>query len=69
MADIAQQIFHAQGPSGSNRAYLFQLADSLRAIGVTDAHVFELEQRVHLLGALDASSGGSCEHDKKEASV
>lgn len=51
MADIAQQIFRAQGPSGSNRAYLFQLADSLRAIGVTDEHVFELEERVRLLGA------------------
>ena len=47
--DIARQIFHSSGPSGSNRAYLFQLADSLRAIGVTDEHVFELEERVRLL--------------------
>ena len=53
MSDIAQQIFHSHGPSGSNREYLFQLADSLRTIGVIDEHVFALEEQVRLLGASD----------------
>ncbi len=44
--DIARQIRHATGPSGSNAEYLIRLADSLRAIGVMDEHVFELERQV-----------------------
>lgn len=46
---IAQQIANASGPSGSNRAYLLQLADALRAQGSIDLHVFAIEQ--HLLQA------------------
>ena len=42
--EIAQQIAQAVGPSGSNRAYLLQLADALRALGNTDPHVFTIEQ-------------------------
>ena len=45
--EIAHQIANAVGPSGSNRAYLLQLADALRALGNTDTHVFTLER--HLL--------------------
>ena len=48
--DIARQIRHATGPSGSNVEYLIRLADSLRALGVTDEHVFELERQVRGLG-------------------
>lgn len=44
---IAKQIAHASGPSGSNRAYLLELAAALRALGKIDQHVFEIEQ--HLL--------------------
>ena len=47
---IARQIRHATGPSGSNAEYLIRLADSLRALGVTDEHVFELERQVRCLG-------------------
>lgn len=44
---IAQQIARAHGPSGSNREYLFKLADAMRAITtVPDEHLFALDQRV-----------------------
>lgn len=50
VSDIARQIHRARGPSGSNVEYLIRLADSLRALGVTDEHVFELERQVRDLG-------------------
>jgi cation transport protein ChaC len=44
---IAQQIARAHGPSGSNREYLFKLADAIRAItSVSDEHLFALDQLV-----------------------
>ena len=52
---IARQIRQATGPSGSNAEYLIRLADSLRTLGVTDAHVFELERRVRCLGTSDGT--------------
>ena len=52
---IARQIRHATGPSGSNAEYLTRLADSLRALGVRDAHVFELERQVRCLGTSDGT--------------
>ncbi len=57
--EMALQIFHSRGPSGSNRDYLFRLAESLRDMGVRDAHVTELEHSVRQLGAhsKDGSSG------------
>lgn len=41
---IAKQVFNSTGPSGTNRDYVFQLADALRQYNEFDAHVFELEQ-------------------------
>ncbi len=38
--DIANQIRASHGPSGPNREYAMRLADSLRAIGADDDHVF-----------------------------
>jgi cation transport regulator ChaC len=46
---IARQIAQAHGPSGANAAYLIALADSLRALGAHDPHVFDLEARVRVL--------------------
>ena len=54
---LARTIHSAHGPSGSNRAYLFELADALRGLhGLTgvdgaaqDAHVFDLEDAVRVL--------------------
>ena len=44
--DIARQIAAAAGPSGRNRDYLLELADALRALGHTDAHVFAIERHL-----------------------
>ena len=49
--EMARHIFHAKGPSGSNRDYLLRLAESLRGLGITDAHVTELERHVRQLDA------------------
>ena len=49
--EMARHIFHAKGPSGSNRDYLLRLAESLRGLGITDAHVSELERHVRQLDA------------------
>ena len=49
--EIAQQIHRAKGLSGSNLEYLIRLAEGLRAIGIIDNHVFELEREVLALGS------------------
>ena len=54
---LARTIQSAHGPSGSNRAYLFERADALRALhsltgmdgAAQDAHVFALEAAVRAL--------------------
>lgn len=40
---IAAQIAGAEGPSGQNPEYVFELAKSLRGMGAHDDHVFSLE--------------------------
>lgn len=44
--EIAMQVANASGPSGANPEYVFELARSLREMGVTDDHVFEVESEV-----------------------
>ena len=41
--DIARQICESAGPSGPNIDYLVNLAHGLRALGVVDEHVFNIE--------------------------
>lgn len=45
---IAEQIFTSAGPSGPNREYLFNLANTMRTLfpGVDDKHLFDLEAAV-----------------------
>lgn len=47
LEDIAYQIAHAHGPSGSNKAYLLNLAQALRELCIEDEHVFSLAERMH----------------------
>ncbi|KAL9229127.1 hypothetical protein vseg_004629 [Gypsophila vaccaria] len=50
LEEIAEQIVHAEGPSGPNRDYLFQLEKSLLELGCEDAHVMDLAREVrHVL--------------------
>lgn len=52
--DIAQQIARAQGPSGSNRDYLFNLTTAIRNITKNnDEHLFTLDQLVKDILAKD----------------
>ena len=66
---VAQQIAQTVGPSGTNREYLFKMADGLRSIKVLDKHIFEVEERVRQLpgpavSAVSAFTGdGTCAGD------
>ena len=51
---MAAQISTSIGPSGSNRDYLFDLADALDELDADDPHVFEL---VHAVRTQDESTG------------
>lgn len=41
--EIVRRIASASGPSGSNREYVFKLAQALRKLGADDPHVFAME--------------------------
>lgn len=49
LADIAQQIANAHGPSGPNKEYLLNLATALRELGAKDTHIFALEHQLRCL--------------------
>lgn len=55
LADIALQIYEAEGPSGRNCEYLYNLCDAMREYfhNVKDDHLFELERLVRKLEAED----------------
>ncbi len=46
LEEIAAQVLRSRGPSGENVEYVLRLAESLRAIGARDDHVFALERCV-----------------------
>ena len=48
LREMASQIFYCVGPSGSNKEYLFNLAESLRTISpnALDTHISILEKEV-----------------------
>ncbi|CAD2218442.1 cation transport protein ChaC [Angomonas deanei] len=41
--EMAAHILRCEGPSGTNREYLFRLADCLREMGAVDEHVFAID--------------------------
>ena len=49
--EAAGMIARAEGVLGTNRQYLEQLVWQLRALGLEDAYLHELLQRVQQLGA------------------
>jgi len=46
VAEIAQQIVAAHGPSGANPEYVFELARGLQQMGAADVHVFDVARAV-----------------------
>ncbi|TQV87618.1 gamma-glutamylcyclotransferase [Aliikangiella coralliicola] len=56
--DIAKQIAYSCGPSGHNRDYVFQLAESLRDLNARDDHVFAIEG--YLKQLMDAKNDFGC---------
>jgi len=55
---LALHIWRSVGPSGANKDYLYQLAESMRALAPAsyDAHLFTLEYKIR---QLDNERGGS----------
>ncbi|KAI6040051.1 ChaC-like protein [Pisolithus marmoratus] len=56
LAALADRIWRSVGPSGKNKDYLYQLAESVRKLAPAsfDSHLFALEDRVR---ELDDKSG------------
>lgn len=46
LKSIAEQVFQAVGPSGTNKEYVYKLADAMRLFypGILDDHLFKLEE-------------------------
>ncbi len=51
IGDVAQIVATRQGPSGTNREYLYRLDEALRGFKIVDEHVAELAKRVRTLEA------------------
>ncbi|ONK65467.1 uncharacterized protein A4U43_C07F37410 [Asparagus officinalis] len=49
LEEMAKQIIQAEGPSGPNRDYLFQLDEALKQHGCEDSHVIDLANAVRKL--------------------
>ncbi|XP_031737316.1 gamma-glutamylcyclotransferase 2-3 isoform X2 [Cucumis sativus] len=47
--EIAKQVVHAEGPSGPNKDYIFQLEKALLQFGWDDKHVTDLANEVRSL--------------------
>ena len=53
LCDTAAVVANASGPLGSNRDYLLSLSAQLAALGIHDAYINALSQRVQSLGRRD----------------
>ncbi|GAB2290800.1 Gamma-glutamylcyclotransferase 2-3 [Dionaea muscipula] len=56
LEEIAKQIVQAEGPSGPNREYVFQLEKSLLQIGCNDEHVMDLSEALRRILSEDTKS-------------
>ncbi|XP_064103332.1 putative glutathione-specific gamma-glutamylcyclotransferase 2 [Macrobrachium nipponense] len=55
---VAEIIASASGPSGSNSEYLFQLAETMKNMGICDPHLTSIEHRVRsILGLVSMCPG------------
>ncbi|XP_021763881.1 gamma-glutamylcyclotransferase 2-3-like [Chenopodium quinoa] len=64
LEELAKQIVRAEGPSGPNRDYLFQLEKALIELGCKDAHVMDLAREVRCILSKEVKSledGDLCE--------
>jgi glutathione-specific gamma-glutamylcyclotransferase len=59
LAQIAQQVSRAAGPSGTNLEYVLELHAVLAELGIEDAHVAELARLLRLPGAAPAVQDGA----------
>lgn len=55
ICDIANQVFDAVGPSGTNREYVYRLADAMRSLfpGQNDQHLYQLESMLREREAIE----------------
>lgn len=60
LEDIAKQIIQAEGPSGPNRDYLFQLEKALLQMGCKDQHVTDLANEVRRIVAEGEQTASGC---------
>ncbi len=49
LQQVAELIASRQGPSGTNREYLFRLHDAFEQLGIHDTHVAELAAKVRIM--------------------
>lgn len=51
LEDIAKQIISCSGPSGTNKDYVYKLAETMRNLmpGIKDDHLFALEEALRKL--------------------
>ncbi|RWR90136.1 ChaC-like protein [Cinnamomum micranthum f. kanehirae] len=56
LEEMAHQIVNAEGPSGPNRDYLFQLETSLLQFGCKDQHVMDLANAVRKILSVEIAS-------------
>ncbi|KAH9065015.1 ChaC-like protein [Lactarius vividus] len=61
LEELADTVWHAVGPSGRNKDYVYNLAAAVRALApeAHDSHLFALEARLRELDRASASSVGS----------
>lgn len=66
VAQLAEQVLNAHGPSGPNVDYVYRLADAMRSLfpGERDEHLFELERTLRALQC--NRNGGRCEEEKEQ---